>query len=326
MENESKLRLLYTEKILSAFTDEDNPLSTAQIIECLREYGISAHRTTVAKDIEILRDFGMDICKIESTQNKYFVGNRDFELPELRLLIDAVASSKFITEKKRQNLEEKIRGLASSGQAAALRSSICTETPDKAENEKIYYIIDVISDAINKSKKIAFQYFHYDKYKNRVLKNDGEVYTLSPYNLVWNGDFYYVVGHSDKHGDIGSFRVERIADIPQILDENAVIRPSDFEISGYLKSLFRMFNGDEKEVRLICEDNTMDSVIDHFGIGIPVEHYGETAFCTTVRVPVTPIFFRWVFGFGGDIRIAAPEDVRKKYCDMLRRALDGTEN
>ena len=323
MENESKLRLLYTGEILLRQTDEDHPLSTSQIIDILRdEYGVSAHRTTVANDVDALREFGYDICKIESTQNKFFVANRDFEMPELRLLMDAVASSKFMTEKKRKKLEAKICTLASAPQAAELKSSIYVEPPAKADNEKIYYIIDTINEAIRLGKKIAFQYFHYDANKCRALKNNGEVYLFSPYTLVWNGDFYYAVGFSDKHGDIGSFRVERIADIPQILEENSVPQPEDFEISGYLRTLFRMFNSEEREISLICRNETMDSVIDHFGLDIPVVRCGENHFSTKVVAHVSPIFFRWVFGFGGDIIIEGPDEVKEMYMEMLKSALE----
>ncbi len=323
MENESKLRLLYTGKILFQLTDENNPLSTVQIIDILKdEYGISAHRTTVAKDVDILREYGVDICKIESTQNKYFIANREFEMPELRLLMDAVASSKFMTDKKRRKLEAKISKLASVSQAAELKSSIFIGQPTKTDNEKIYYIIDTINEAIRLSKKISFQYFQYDANKCRVLKNDGEEYVFSPYTLVWNGDFYYAVGYSDKHGDMGSFRVERIADIPQILSEDATVHPQDFDITGYLKTLFRMYNSEEIEVSLLCHNDTMNSVIDHFGIDIPVVKCGEDYFSTKVIAPASPIFFRWVFGFGGDIRIEGPEEVRNKYSEMLKNALD----
>ncbi|MBQ7836777.1 MAG: WYL domain-containing transcriptional regulator [Clostridia bacterium] len=325
MENESKLRLLYTGQILNRRTDEDNPLSIVQIIDILKkDYGISAHRTTVTKDIEALREYGMDVCKIESTQNKYFIGNREFEIPELGLLIDAVASSKFMTDKKRKNLEEKICKLASIYQEDQLKSNMFTELPLKSENEKIYYIIDALNESIRKSKKISFQYFHYDADKRKVLKNNGEVYTFSPYTLVWNGDFYYAVGYSHKHGEIGSFRVERIADIPQILEEDAIKPPEDFDLSVYLKNLFRMYNSEEKEVQLICKNHTMDSIIDHFGINVPVSKCDDSTFCATVTAHVSPIFFRWIFGFAGDITIAGPEDVCNKYKEMLKNALENS--
>lgn len=323
MENESKLRLLYIGKILHRYTDEENPLSIVQIVEMLeKEYGLSAHRTTVTKDIDVLREYGMDVCKIESTQNKYFIGERDFEIPELALLIDAVASAKFMTKKKRDRLENKICRLASVYQEELLRSSTCAELPLKSENEKIYYIIDTINKAVNESKKISFQYFHYDAHKQRVLKNNGEVYKFSPYTLVRNGDFYYAVGYSHKHEEIGSFRVERIADVPLILDEEAEKPPEDFELSAYLKNLFRMFNGEERSVQLLCNNNTMDSVIDHFGIDVPVSKYNDDSFIASVNAPVSPIFFRWIFGFDGDISILGPGDVQEKYKAMLNNALD----
>ncbi len=324
MENESKLRLLYTARILNELTDENNPLSTVQIIDILKErYGISTHRTTVAKDMEILREYGIDIYKIESTQNKYFVANREFELPELRLLIDAVESSKFITEKKSKKLIAKIAKLASVNQSAMLRSTLCTEPRLRPANEKIYYIIDAVHEAINKGKRVAFQYFYYDENKCRCLKHDGEFYVFSPYTLVWNGDYYYMVGYSEKHKEIGCFRVDRVADVPQIMDEDAIAPPAEFEVSRYLKTVSRMYNSEERDVELICDNSTMDSLIDHFGVDIPVSKYNENAFKTTVRTAVSPIFMRWVFGFSGEIRIVGPADVKTKYAKMVRCALEG---
>ena len=197
---ETKPRILYLQKILLERTDEENPLSTTQLINILNdEYGISAHRTTVTKDIAALQEFGMDIVTIHSTQSKYFVASRKFELPELKLLIDAVESSKFITKKKSKTLIEKIHTMTSPGQVAKLKRNNYVVNRIKPDNEQIYYIIDAINDAINAGKQISFQYYDYTGLKKKVLKNKGEVYKLSPYKLLWCGDYYYVLGYSPIH-------------------------------------------------------------------------------------------------------------------------------
>ena len=228
---ETKPRILYLQKILLERTDEENPLSTTQLINILNdEYGISAHRTTVTKDIAALQEFGMDIVTIHSTQSKYFVASRKFELPELKMLIDAVESSKFITKKKSETLIEKIHTMTSPGQVAKLKRNNYVVNRIKPDNEQIYYIIDAINDAINADKQISFQYYDYTGLKKKVLKNKGEVYKLSPYKLLWCGDYYYVLGYSEKKSKVINFRVDRIASKPEILDKDIIPMPDDFNI------------------------------------------------------------------------------------------------
>lgn len=321
MENEGKLRLLYLNKLLHELTDEEHPLSTRQLMDLLHEkYALQAHRMTVASDIQVLQDFGVDIYKIESTQNKYFVASRDFDLPELKLLIDAVESSKFITEKKSGELVKKLSCLASRNQAAALKRNLCAEGRVKQGNEKIYYIMDAVNEAINQGKKISFKYFQYDARKNRQLRHGGQVYVFSPYTLVWNGDHYYTVGYSDKHGEIACFRVDRIAEIPAVLEEVAVPQPKDFDISVFLRTVFNMYNSPCSQVELRCEGSMMDAVIDRFGEDVPTRVHEDGSFTARVRVAVTPVFFGWVFGFGGKISIQSPPEAREKYRELVRRA------
>ncbi len=322
MENEGKLRLLYTYKLLCELSDEEHPLSTNQLIELLRDrYGISTHRITLASDIQALQDFGVDIYKTGSSQNMYFIASRDFDLPELKLLMDAVASSKFITEKKSQELMKKLSGLASVNQAASLKRNLSAEGRLKQGNEKIYYIMDAINEAINRGVKISFKYFQYDVAKRRRLRHGGQVYVFSPYNLVWNGDYYYAVGYSDKHGGIACFRVDRIAGIPELLDETAQPQPEDFDVSVFLKTVFSMYNSPGSDVELTCQESTMDAVIDRFGEDVQTRINPDGTFTARAHVAVNPVFFGWVFGFGGKIKITAPEQVRQRYAELVRAAL-----
>lgn len=326
MENEGKLRLLTLNQILHEQTDEEHPLSTRQLMDLLmQKYGLPAHRMTVTNDIEVLQSFGVDIYKIESTQNKYFVAGRDFDLPELKLLIDAVESSKFITEKKSGELVKKLSGLASRSQAAALKRNLCAEGRLKQGNEKIYYIMDAVNDAINQHRKIAFKYFQYDAEKKRQLRHGGEVYTFSPYTLVWNGDYYYTVGYSDKHGEIGCFRVDRIAEIPEILEEEAVAEPKDFDVSVFLKTVFSMYNSPRNRVELLCDNSVMDAVIDRFGEDVKTAVKDESSFTVRADVAVNPVFFGWVFSFGGKIRVVNPPEARRKYAELVRTAAESLD-
>lgn len=318
---ETKPRILYLMKILLERTDEEHPLSTSQLIEILNtDYNISAHRTTIPKEIAALQEFGIDIVSIRSTQTKYFVGNRDFELPELKLLIDAVESSKFITSKKSEALINKIHTLTSPGQAAKLKRNNYVADRIKPDNESIYYIVDAINDAINAVKKISFQYYDYVGLKKKVLKNKGEIYTLSPYKLLWNGDYYYIIGYSDKHNTVVNFRVDRIATNPEILDVDAVPMPKDFDIVNFTKEVFFMFSGKEVMVDLRCDNSLMKTMVDRFGEDVKTLAYDMTSFRLQTEVSTSPTFFGWVFGFGGKVQILGPKEVKEQYRQMIRTA------
>ena len=195
MDNEAKLRPLYLGKIFHELTDEEHYLTTAQLIQILEErYGIKTHRQTIKAEIELLQRFGMDIQETKSTQNRYNLVSRQFDLAELKLLIDAVESSKFITVEKSMSLVSKLASLAGANRAAELKRNVRVEGKIKPENESIYYIVDTINDAINAGRKISFQYFQYNVRKEQKLKRNGEPFILTPLHLVWNGDYYYVVG------------------------------------------------------------------------------------------------------------------------------------
>ena len=318
---ESKPRILYLLRILEQCTDEEHPLTTKQLIEMLNErYGISTYRTTIAKDIAALQEFGVDIVVIHSTQCKYFIGSRQFELPELKLLIDAVESSKFITSKKSDALIKKIHMLTSIEQVKKLKRNNYVPGRIKPNNEQIYYIVDTINDAINEGKQISFQYYEYTGLKEKVLKNKGEVYLISPYHLVWNDDYYYVVGYSEKREKIVTFRVDRIASQPKVLSADAIAVPKDFDIAEFTTQVFYMYDGEEVLVDLRCDNSLMKTMIDRFGEDITTSVYDESSFKATIEVSASPTFFGWVFGFGGKVQILAPESVKERYRQMIRQA------
>lgn len=324
MDNDSKLRLLYIEKMLND-TDEEHPLTNAEIMQLLEEkYGITTHRTTIPSDIDLLIKSGMEIEIIESKPKKYYLNDyaRTFTLPELKILVDSVASFKFITKNKSDELIEKIVTLGTPSSVPSLKRNLWSEGRIKQENERIYFNIEAINQAINEGKKIAFQYFQYDVKKKQKLKHDGALYKFSPYALVWNGDYYYMVGYSEKHDGIGNFRIDRIAKTPQILDDDAVPMPQDFDIAEYTNGMLRMYNSGRCDVELICDNSVMDAIIDKFGTNAKTYAYDMTSFKLEVNVAVNHVFLSWVFGFGGKVRIKSPIEVKQQYADMVKAAAD----
>lgn len=327
MEKSNKSRVLLTRTVLEKYSDEEHLLSTNDIIKILRqEYGISVHRTTLAKDIKRLTDSGMDINCVHSTQNKYYVESRRFQLPELKLLVDAVASSKFITEKKSYELIKKLGRFTSVYNQERLKRNIRAESRVKPDNECSFYIVDAINTAINKNKKISFKYFDYDVKKQKILRNDGNEYIFSPYCLVWNGDYYYVVGFSDKHKDTSTFRVDRIESAPSVLNEDALPMPKDFNISDYFKTVFQMYDQRRRTVELKCTVDMMKIIIDRFGHEVKTRVLDSEHFKAVVTVALSPNFFGWLFGFGGKIKIIAPQNVKEQYIELLKAELENNTN
>ena len=236
------------------------------------------------------------------------------------MLVDAVASFKFITKKKSDELIEKIVTLGTPTSVPSLKRNLWPEGRIRQENERIYFNIEAVNQAINEGKKISFQYFQYDVRKEQKLKHDGAPYKFSPYSLVWNGDYYYMVGFSEKHNGIGNFRIDRIAKTPNILDEEAVPMPEDFDIAEYTNGMLRMYNSERCDVELICDNGVMDAIIDKFGTEAKTYAYDMSSFKLEVNVAVNHVFFGWVFGFGGKVRIKSPENVKEQYKQMILAA------
>jgi len=324
MDNDTRLRLIYVQKMLEN-TDEQHPLTSAEIMQRLQdEHGITAHRTTLPTDIELLIKAGMEIEVIDSKPKKYYLNDyaHDFNLPELKMLVDAVASSKFITKSKSDELIKKITTLSTPSGVPSLNRNLWSEGRIRQENERIYYNIDAINEAINGHKKISFQYFQYDVRKEQKLKHNGQVYKCSPYALVWNGDYYYMVAFSEKHGNIGNFRIDRISNAPKILDEEVLPLPKNFDMAEYTNGMFNMYNSDRSDVELICDNSVMDSIIDRFGTNAKTYAYDMTSFKLEANVAVNHVFFSWIFGFGGKVKIKSPEDVKNRYADMVISAFE----
>lgn len=321
MDIKAKLRPFYVAKMLYEQTDEDHYLTIAQIMEQLeRDYDISTSRGTIGDDIKALQMLGVEITVEPSTQNRYYLIGRRFDLPELKTLIDAVESARFIPKKKSAALVNKLGTLTSRQNAASIVRNVDVENRIKADNEKIYYIMEALNDAINAGKKVSFQYFSYNTSKRKKPKHDGYVYIFSPYKLIWNGDYYYAVGYSEKHEGIGSFRLDRIVKQPEILDEDAVKQPKSFNLNTYLNAMFRMYNGEREEVELICDNDVIDAIIDKFGKDVTILENDKQSFRVVVTTSIGSVFYSWIFGFGGKVSINAPDAVKKEYAAMVLQA------
>ena len=324
MQSRTKLRILYLYQHLVLHTDAEHPLSTAELIKILKEqYAIRVSRNTISDDLVTLHNCGLHIEHYESTQNKYYYDGQAYDLAELKLLVDAISSSKFITQRKSDELISKLLTLTSAANATRLRRHVYVSGRVKSANEQGYYIVDAIHEAIDTRRKIRFIYTDYDVNKECYATNGGSPYTVSPYTLEWDGDYYYLRGFCDERQAVRTFRIDRIAEQPKILNQIAVSLPEDYSPAQYSKCVFRMFDTDQpEEVQLLCHVSTMKHVIDHFGTDVETEPIDEESFRANVFVCTSSTFYRWIFGFNGKIRILGPESVRTAYREMLRNALE----
>ena len=324
MENQTKLRLFYLYQHMIKYSDPDHRIPTNELIKYLKEkHGISADRTTITDDFALMKQAGINCECRKSRQNQYYYDDRLFETAELKSLVDAVASAKFITESRSKQLIRKLMTLTSVYNAENLRRHVVAEGRVKSENTNSYIISDAINEAIDKGFKIRFRYTDYSIHKKRVLRNGGEWYVVSPYTLVWDGDYYYLIGYCDNRQHTRNFRIDRIhREVEKLEDEPAVPAPADYDPAAYSKRVFRMFDSDEiAQVDLLCEAPLMKYVIDQFGKEVKTEVLDKDHFAAHVAVCLSPNFYRWVFGWGGRMKISGPEHVRNEYKARLEDAL-----
>lgn len=322
MENGTKLRILYQH--LVQHTDAEHTLSTAELMKILKEeYSLKVSRNTISDDLGMLHDCGLHIEHYESTQNKYYYDGHIYELPELKILVDAISSSKFITQRKSDELITKLLMLTSSQNVAKIRRHIYVAGRVKSDNENGYYIVDAINEAIDNKRKISFRYTDFNVFKQRYISNDGKPYTVSPYTLIWDGDCYYMRGFCDERQEMRNFRLDRIAEQPKILNQIAVMPPEDYNPADYSKHVFQMYDTDEPiSVQLHCHVSVMKYLIDNFGVDFKVEPIDDEHFNATVSACISTTFYRWIFGFNGKIQIIGPQPVIESYKEMLSSALN----
>ena len=314
---QSNIRIIELLRFLYQQTDEAHAVTVSEMIEYLKSKGIPSVRQTVYTDLEALDTAGIDIVQIKSTQNRYFIGSRIFEYPELKMLVDAVASSKVISAKKSQALIQKLGQLTSIQQAEQLQRLASLSSRVKPRNEKVYYIIDSIQTAILDQHQISFQYYEYTPEKKKILKHDGYRYILDPYALEWKNDHYYLIGYSHKHKGIAHFRVDRLSSV-EPLDSKFQPMP-DFDVAAYTNKMVDMFAAEHAEqVKLLCSNELMRVIIDHYGEDIEISPYDDTHFTVIIEVNPSGTFYGWVFKFMGKIRILSPQSCVDKMQDIAR--------
>ncbi len=320
-----KLKLLYLMKLLLERTDEEHALPAPKIIEELARYGIRAERKSIYDDIEVLRKFGLDIALRKSDGPGYFVASRTFELPELKLLADAVASSKFITEKKSEQLIRKIELLTSRYQAVQLQRQVYVDGRVKTANERIYYSVDAIHQAIAQNRQISFRYFDYTADRKKEFRRNGEAYTASPYALSWDSDNYYMIAYYERYGSLSHFRVDKMENTSVLeLPRHELPDGKAFDLTCYMRKLFGMFGGDEQEIRLQFSNSLIGVVLDRFGNDADIQKADGDSFAVRFRAFVSPALLGWIFKFGGDVKVLGPEALKEQLRQKAEQCLAQT--
>lgn len=309
-----KLKPLYIMNYLLQNSDEDHLVSMSQLIEHLAAHGIPSERKSVYDDIEALRVFGLDIVQGGSGKNAgYYIANRSFELPELKLLVDSVQSSKFITHKKTATLIKKIETLASIHEAQLLNRQVYVKNRIKTMNESIYYNIDAIQSGISQNKKIQFKYFEYTVQKTRHYRKDGAFYVVSPFAMTWDDENYYLVAFDSQAGIIKHYRVDKMTEISSTEeDRDGLDAYQALDMAVYARKVFGMFSGEEESVQLRFENHLVGAVLDRLGQDVFIIADGDDHFTVRADVVVSPQFFAWVTGFGAAAQIIGPDDVVEK--------------
>lgn len=315
-----KLKIMYLMKILLDETDETHDITLNEIVKKLKSYNVTAERKSLYDDIENLRHFGFDIIGSQYDRSYHYkIASRDFQLVELKLLVDAVQSAKFITKKKSDALIKKIESFASKYEAKQLHRQVNVNGRVKSMNERVYYSVDTIHDALCRECQIKFQYFSWTVDKKMELKHDGAYYSVSPWALCWDDEKYYLIGYDNKEMKIKHFRVDKMTNV-STTDEKRLGKESFAEIkmSEYTNKLFGMFDGDLESVTLLCENHTANVIIDRFGTDIPIIKTDEEHFTVKVKVSVSKIFLGWIMSIPG-IKIVAPESTVDMMKDEIKR-------
>ncbi|MBO4864189.1 MAG: WYL domain-containing protein [Eubacterium sp.] len=316
-----KLKLLFLAKIMQEQTDDTHMLTMSQIIDELAKYDIEAQRKSVYDDLAALNFYGIEIIKYqEFGKTFYYCGARDFELAELHIIIDAIASSKFITEKKSKELIEKLEHMASNYDAKLIDRDVYVSGRVKNMNESIFYTVDAIQNAIANNHRITFQYFSWNVDKEMELKHDGKVYDISPWALLWDNENYYLLGYDNEVKDFKHYRVDKMLHTEETKDKRqgeAKFNKLDKEI--YTKKHFRMFGGEEERISLLCKNEMANVIIDQFGRDVTLRKVDEEHFKVNVDVVVSNQFLSWVIALEGNVMIIGPDNVKEELKELLKK-------
>ena len=323
-----KLKLIYILDILKRYSDEENPLNSIDIAERLSVYGIEAERKSIYGDIALLEQYGCDIIKTSIPKRGWFIGEREFEAPEIYLLCDAVRTAKFISSKKTKELVSKLNDMLSVEQSKRLKRSVFFDTVEKCSNEELYYSIDKISTAIDNKKQIRLIYSNRSFDSNRQIKRSEKQMVINPYALSWQDDYYYLIGNHAKYDNLIHLRLDRISDV-EILDQKVrhfseVSEYTDiFDTADYTNKLFGMYSGKETEIELCCDNSITEQILDRFSEKIFIKKVTENTFNLTVKAVISDALVTWIINYGAKVKVEKPAELQDM---VMRRAKEVLEN
>ena len=315
-----KLKLLYLKDMLLRESDEEHPLNAQEMIERLDSLGIEAERKSIYNDIATLADYGLDLLKLDGRTGGYFVGARDFELAELKLLVDAVQSSHFITAKKSDQLIKKLSSLSSIYDEDKLKRQVYSVNRVKSQNESILITVDAIHEAIQTNKAVSFQYMIWNTDKELVPKHDGKLYRVSPIALIWDDEYYYLLGLDMDDKKRKNFRVDKIKNIER-LNEEREPEEEPVNVADYTNKVFGMFSGKLAAVTIKVPGEKIGIFLDRFGTDISVFKLEDGSVKIHTEVAVSEQFFGWIVSLGSDVELLGTEEVRRAYVEFLKENL-----
>lgn len=323
-----KRKLLYLADLLRRETDETHGLTVQQMIDELARRDVRAERKSIYDDLQTLTDYGMDIVKLRSGHTcSYALVHRDFELPELKLLVDAVQSSKFLSARKSRELIRKLEGLASWHEAQSLQRQVYVAGRVKSMNESIYYTIDQLHAAISADRQVSFLYGQWTVDKTVCYRRNGQRYRVSPYALVWDSENYYLVAYEEEAGAIRHYRADKMASLRMEEDKPRQGRQAfeALDMAAYTRRTFGMFGGETRQVTLWFARHLAGAVIDRFGRDVTLVPDGEDGFRLHIQAVISPPFMGWLAGFGPDAKLLEPGDVRLQFARFLQKTLEQYE-
>lgn len=318
-----KLKIIYLMDYLLQNTDEEHPATMADILAALADRGISAERKSIYDDLDALRTYGLDIMQARGKTVGYYVGARSFELPELKLLVDSVQSSRFITQRKTLALIRKIEDLTSVHQARLLQRQVYVTDRVKSMNESVYYNVDELANAISADRAIRFRYFEYSVGKEQKYRHNGDFYEVSPFALKWDNENYYLLAFDSATRELRHYRVDKMSDI-SVLDRFREGKEQfrQVDMAAYSKKVFDMFAGEEMSLRLRFSNRMIGAVIDRFGRDVLIIPDDGEHFTVRLDIVVSPRFYAWLFGFGADAEILSPPEARSGMEALLREVAE----
>lgn len=321
-EGKNQLKLLKVLDILQKYSDENHQLTVKDLADRLSAEGISTERKSIYHYIALLESTGVDIIKQRGKRNLYFIGDRQFELPELKILIDAVLAANFITAKKSADLIGKlVTSNVSIYDAQKLQSQVLFTKRPKTDNEKIFISVNVLHQAISEKRQVKFKYFDYNVNKDKVQRKSGGYYTVNPVCLIWDDDKYYLVAYHERHNDFTTYRIDKMEQV-EATDYKALALPEGLNLQAHIDAIFNMYSGLMQTVTLKVQNNLIGVIIDRYGKQTAVIPYDENHFTVRLNVQTSPTFYGWLFTFGQQIRILAPQSVKDEYQDHLKQNLD----